>query len=159
MTVRQMDDILDAYKWNCGRLEFLIGEIDRLERIFSEEKDDYVGNAVSVTSKVTGMPGGGGSGDKVGRIACKIADEPLNRELQALWKEIVAKRAELERIARDVGIVRKCLDTLTEPERAVFRQRRFDDVPFEDIQYKGVTEKSARVIYRRVCYKIYKMVE
>lgn len=159
MTVRQMDDILDAYKWNVGRLEYLVGEIDRLERIFAEEKDNYVDNAVKTTSSVTGMPGGGGTGDKVGRVACQLADEPLNKELQALWKEIVAKRAEMERVTRDVALVRKCLDALTEPERAVFKQRRFDDVPFEDISYKGVTEKSARVIYRRVCYKIYKMVE
>ena len=159
MTVRQMDDILDAYKWNCGRLEYLLGEIDRLERIFESEKDKNVENAVQVTAKVTGMPGGGGAGDKVGRIACQLADAPMSKEFIALQKEIIAKKAELERVTRDVGVVRKCLDALTEPERAVFKQRRFDDVPFEDISYKGVTEKSARIIYRRVCYKIYRMVE
>lgn len=72
---------------DLSRLSCLMREVERDQERLAALKDA----AQRVTPHLTGMPGGGGDGDKVGRLAGEIAD--LERVITAKLALIQAERA------------------------------------------------------------------
>lgn len=105
---------------DLSQLYYLNREIERDKRRLAELETA----AQSCTAKITGMPSGGGAGDKIGRYAAEIADlrEIISLNIHRCWYE-------LSRLNRYIASID---DSLT---RQIFTLRFVNGLPWQQVAW------------------------
>jgi hypothetical protein len=122
---------------DLSQLYYLNREIERDKRRLAELENA----AQSCTAKITGMPHGSGTGDKIGLYAAEIADLRgiIELNLQKCWYE-------LNRLNRYISSID---DSLT---RQIFTLRFVNGLPWQQVAYSVGGNNTADSV-KKICYR------
>lgn len=121
MTTEDVKELLSRYSANKGRAARLEAEIEKLER---EARQLRALEASTLkASSVDGLPRRkGGKSDPTGKRAVQLASgEAVSRDEARILEKISAKKADLNQLRLDVGLVDGWLGALMEREALVVR--------------------------------------
>lgn len=164
MERRRVDAMLDAYRENKARAEFLRVREDEIKIILAEIKANAAYYATSTTGAYTGMPGGGKVESKVEKIAITLAEGRLPGDLNELNNELYETQAELHTCETAVRCVDAWMRVLNPREYLVISEHRLNGrvwretaVLFNQAFGEDYTKPGLKAIMERGIDKIYKV--
>ena len=128
--VKQM---LQSYREDKARCQYLENEIPQLEHMADVLKTEMVDDAVSITQVISDMPRGTSISDPTGRLGALFAAGYTPDHIKQVEQQIRAKRRELKSKLITVTFVDSALTGLTDRERFVVRSKYIDGMFWREI--------------------------
>ncbi|MBQ9251581.1 MAG: hypothetical protein IJ188_02970 [Clostridia bacterium] len=164
MTRERVDELLKRYKPTLARCEYLRGQLEVLQAALEENKQQMIGDQVSMSQAITGMPHGTTVGDPVGNLALDIAMGNVSVFVKQVEEEIATIQDELSRSGHLLSCVDKWMNGLSDREKLAVQEKTFNDSSWAQIVYVfsrefggSCSKRSAQRIYDRAMEKIYEM--
>lgn len=162
-----MDEMLGRYLEHSARSAFLESKIQELYKDLGKMRSEIVEDLVSVSPKITGLPGGQkGISDSTGRLGTMVADGHVTPHMEQVIKEIDALELELERVRVTVVFVDAWLKALDEKELFVIKKKTIGGLSWKQLGYlfrntygDSYTQQGLRRIRDSAMDKIYKIAE
>ena len=133
MTKERVDEFLDAYRSNQARCAYLQEQVIILEESLRKNEMSAIGDQVSMSQAITGMPHGTTVGDPVGNLALDIAMGNVSVFVKQIQEELASVRAELNQKSRIVAYVGSWLNGLNERERFVVEAKVIDHLAWAEV--------------------------
>lgn len=128
--VKQM---LQSYREDKARCQYLENEIPQLEHMADVLKTEMVDDAVSITQVISDMPRGTSISDPTGRLGALFAAGYTPDHIKQVEQQIRVKRRELKSKLITVTFVDSALTGLTDRERFVVRSKYIDGMFWREI--------------------------
>lgn len=126
MTRDQVDETMKIYRATEARCAYLRYQLDALQEELDKNRRSEVGDQVSLSQAITGMPHGSGVGDPVGNLAMRIAMGRSSVFVKQIEEEMTLLRTELDRKKYIIIYVDSWLHALNELERTLVTYKMID---------------------------------
>ena len=164
MERKTVDALMDGYRENKARAEFLRVREDELSAILADIKENAAYYATSTTGSYSGMPGGGKVESKVEKIAITLAEGRLPGGLNELNNELYETHAERVRCESAVRCVDAWLRVLNPREYLVITEHRLNGrvwretaVLFNQVFGEDYSKPGLKAIMERAMERVYKV--
>lgn len=128
--VKQM---LQSYREDKARCQYLENEIPQLEHMADVLKTEMVDDAVNITQVISDMPRGTSVSDPTGRLGALFAAGYTPDHIRQVEAQIRAKRRELASRQITVVLVDSAMGGLTDRERFVVKSKYIDGMFWREI--------------------------
>ena len=137
--VKQM---LQSYREDKARCQYLDNEIPQLEKMAEALRSEMIDDAVSITQVISDMPRGTSVSDPTGKLGALFAAGYTPEHIRQVEKQIKAKKRERARKQVTVTLVDSALTGLTDRERFVVERKFIDGMFWRELieAYKAAFE-------------------
>ena len=162
MTRERVDEMLRSYRETLARCGYLRSQKEVLEEALRKNESSMVGDRVTLSQAITGMPHGSSVGDPVGNLALDLVMGKVTVFVQQVRDELAEVYKELSLKQYIIACVDSWLKSLNDRERIVVELKMIDQYSWGDVvsQMKqkcgnSFSKHTAQRIYDRAMEKIY----
>lgn len=117
MTPEKVDELMGVYLEHSARCKFLEGEIELLNGMLQQAKDEMVEDSVTMSQAMTGMPHGSGTSDPTALLGMRFAGGEVTWRVSQIEEELKKLQQELKQKRWTVVFVDAWMACLNERER------------------------------------------
>lgn len=134
--VKQM---LQNYREDKARCQYLENEIPQLEKMADALRSEMIDDAVSITQVISDMPRGTSVSDPTGKLGALFAAGYTPEHIRQVETQIRAKKRELANKLITVTLVDSAMGGLTDRERFIIQGKFIDGMFWRELieAYKG----------------------
>lgn len=133
MSPERLAEIMRKYRTNKHRCAYLSTQIGMLERFLQQCQADMIGDMISMSQAITGMPHGTTVGDPTGRLAMDIESGKVSQFVREIETDITTQKMEMQKLYPDIKTVEIVLDSMNDRERRLIEMKMIDDFSWPEI--------------------------